>query len=298
MQWDKLGLIFDVDKKNDWMYSHAALPIAKQIKGDLYRIFFSVRDMSNRSHGAFVDMDITNPTKQLNISETPTLNPGQRGLFDDSGVSLSCYVDALNLMYYLGWNLPKTVPFSNQIGAAKMDKTYQFEKISRVPIVSKCNEEPFSYGYPWVLKVNGIYKMWYDTNLSWNENSFKKTKFILRYAESENGIDWDKKYINCIMLSKNERYISRPCVLIEDDVYKMWYCVNVECRYKLGYAESTDGRQWVRMDNQVGISTSKTGWDSDEICYPYVFDHKGERYMLYNGNGYGKTGFGLARLIK
>ncbi len=32
------------------------------------------------------------------------------------------------------------------------------------------------------------------------------------------------------------------------------------------------------------------------ICYPFIFDHKGKRYMLYNGNDYGKTGFGLAVL--
>jgi len=32
------------------------------------------------------------------------------------------------------------------------------------------------------------------------------------------------------------------------------------------------------------------------ICYPYVFKHKGRFYMLYCGNGYGKTGFGLAVL--
>lgn len=30
------------------------------------------------------------------------------------------------------------------------------------------------------------------------------------------------------------------------------------------------------------------------IEYPFVFDHRGERFMLYKGNGYGKTGFGLA----
>jgi len=30
------------------------------------------------------------------------------------------------------------------------------------------------------------------------------------------------------------------------------------------------------------------------IEYPYVFYHKEKRYMLYNGNGFGKTGFGLA----
>ena len=32
------------------------------------------------------------------------------------------------------------------------------------------------------------------------------------------------------------------------------------------------------------------------IEYPHVFDHNGKRHMLYNGNNYGKTGFGLAVL--
>jgi putative glycosyltransferase len=41
---------------------------------------------------------------------------------------------------------------------------------------------------------------------------------------------------------------------------------------------------------------SLIGWDSEMIEYPFVFDHAGERYMLYNGNGYGKSGFGLAIL--
>ena len=26
------------------------------------------------------------------------------------------------------------------------------------------------------------------------------------------------------------------------------------------------------------------------VEYPFVFDHRGSRYMLYNGNGYGATG--------
>jgi len=32
------------------------------------------------------------------------------------------------------------------------------------------------------------------------------------------------------------------------------------------------------------------------ICYAYVFKHNGYLYMLYNGNGYGASGLGLARL--
>jgi hypothetical protein len=41
---------------------------------------------------------------------------------------------------------------------------------------------------------------------------------------------------------------------------------------------------------------SDQGWDAEMIEYPFILDHQGERYMLYNGNGYGKTGFGLAIL--
>jgi hypothetical protein len=75
----------------------------------------------------------------------------------------------------------------------------------------------------------------------------------------------------------------------------MWYSYRGDA-YKIGYAESCDGKKWERLDAQVGITTSASGWDSEMIEYPFVFDHKGHRYMLYNGNDYGRTGFGLAIL--
>ena len=55
------------------------------------------------------------------------------------------------------------------------------------------------------------------------------------------------------------------------------------------------GRERTR---KAGIDVSASGWDSEMIAYPYVFAHEGDYYMLYNGNGYGKTGIGLAVLDK
>jgi hypothetical protein len=66
--------------------------------------------------------------------------------------------------------------------------------------------------------------------------------------------------------------------------------------YRIGYAESTDGLDWRRMDSEVGIDVSPSGWDSEMVEYPCVFDAAGRRWMLYNGNGYGRTGIGLAEL--
>ena len=50
------------------------------------------------------------------------------------------------------------------------------------------------------------------------------------------------------------------------------------------------------MDHLAGISVSEYGWDSETVEYPCVFNHNNDRYMLYNGNGYGITGFGIAVL--
>ena len=91
--------------------------------------------------------------------------------------------------------------------------------------------------------------------------------------------------------------MSKPCVIRDDAFYRMWF----SCRgdtYRIGYAESEDGVSWERMDERAGIDVSSSGWDSESIEYPCVFDHKGRRFMLYNGNNYGLTGFGLAILDK
>ena len=48
-----------------------------------------------------------------------------------------------------------------------------------------------------------------------------------------------------------------------------------------------------RRDSEAGIASSGD-WDSEMQAYPAVFDNDGRRYMLYNGNGYGRTGIGWA----
>ena len=95
--------------------------------------------------------------------------------------------------------------------------------------------------------------------------------------------------------SPEEYAVSRPCVIRDNDVWRMWYSIR-GCKYRVGYAESDDGIVWTRLDHQVGISVSESGWDSDSVEYAYVFDHCGSRWMLYNGNHFGRTGFGLAVL--
>ena len=92
---------------------------------------------------------------------------------------------------------------------------------------------------------------------------------------------------------------SKPTVIRDaQGKYEMWfsYRSGTGQQYRIGKAVSKDGKAWKLALNEVGIDISADGWDSEMIEYPFVFDHQGQRYMLYNGNDYGKTGFGLAVL--
>ncbi|HWB62995.1 MAG TPA: hypothetical protein VG603_05735, partial [Chitinophagales bacterium] len=76
------------------------------------------------------------------------------------------------------------------------------------------------------------------------------------------------------------------------------YRVNASQGYKIGLAVSKDGISWDKRYDETGITPSAEGWDSAMIEYPHVFEHGGYYYMLYNGNGFGKDGFGYAIMRK
>jgi hypothetical protein len=304
MIWKKLGRIYDPEKlkSGDWHISHAANTVISALFDGIFRIYFSARDANRRSHITYLDVELFPKFKILNFAHTPVLSPGDPGLFDDSGVSLSCIanISGQKYMYYLGWNLGVTVPWRNSIGLAKYYEG-NWMKISRAPILDRNAFDPYSISYPFVMMDDNICRMWYGSNLSWGAEQ-EDMAHVIKYAESLDGINWKPTgLISLNFKNKFEYALSRPCVIKEDGVYKMWYSYRAgphAATYRIGYAESREGIKFDRMDDIVGIDVSPNpdDWDSEMICYPFVFDHKGERYMLYNGNGYGKTGFGLAVL--
>jgi hypothetical protein len=305
MKWKKIGRVFFSDNQYDWMISHAAVPIADYRYDDIFRIYFSSRDIDNRSHTCFIDVDIKQPKNLLNISSKPVLSPGALGCFDDSGAMASCVLNHKNdkLLYYIGWNLGVTVPFRNSIGLARWDERQEeFVRCFEGPIIDRTKDNPHFVASNHVVIENGIYKIWYLSCVGWLLGIDGKPvhNYHIKYAESNNGIDWIiNGDIAIDFYDKYEYAISVPRVLKENEKYKMWFSSRATkdvSTYRIRYAESNDGIHWVRKDEEVGIDVSSNGWDSEMLCYPYVFDHKGKRYMLYNGNGYGKTGFGLAVL--
>lgn len=302
MIWIKKGQIFQPTGTLTWATTHAAVPFAKRVGDDLYRIYFSGRDKLNRSRPGYILININTPQTPLYIKNEPLLECGPPGTFDDSGVVGSWLLDYNDekYLYYVGWNLGVTVPFRNSMGlAVSKDDGHTFTKYSCGPILDRGIYDPHFVGTSCILRENNTWRMWYLSCVRWEFEGGKPKHFYhIKYAESENGIEWKRNGTICIDFNSEDEYaISRPCVVKDDNVYRMWYSYRGRS-YRIGYAESSDGLQWERKDREVGIDVSESGWDSEMIEYPFVFDHGKERYMLYNGNGYGQSGIGLAVLAR
>lgn len=304
MSWKKIGKIFVAAGEHNWMASHAANPKAVHLFGDVFRVFVGVRDKSNRSHIGFVDIDLARPRDLLNISSKPVLEPGEPGLFDDSGVLPACVVDLAGgaAIYYIGISRSSPVPFASFPGVALLDKDLlRATRLSRAPVLGRSEHEPFSGGGLEVLRnpTSGGYEMWYESCNGWSksESGWESQNYI-RHAQSPDGLSWNRTGTLCVPSQVGNEYIATPSVLRDGDKYRMWYSFKVQGKYSIGYAESLNGVVWDRKDELVGLSPSQFGWDSGEICYPEVFEHRGQLYMLYNGTDFGKTGFGLAAYEK
>jgi predicted GH43/DUF377 family glycosyl hydrolase len=305
MNWEKIKQVFAPDKNYDWMWSHAANPVPWILdhEKEIVRIFFTCRTEANLSHIGYVDVDFLNDYNIIAVSPKPVLAPGNLGLFDDSGTAMGYLIEKDHELYlfYLGWNLKVTVPWLNTIGLAKASAINgEFKKSSLAPLMDRSNEDPYSISYPSVLFDNGIYKMWYGSNLAWGKDQ-SEMQHVIKYAESKDLMTWARtNEVHIPLMHPNEYALSKPWVIKTNNGYNMWYSYRANndiTTYRIGYAESADGKKWLRKDEAAGIDVSASGWDSDMICYPSVFTLNAKTFMLYNGNGYGKTGFGLAKLI-
>jgi hypothetical protein len=307
MNWIKRGLIYRPTGKYGWDKSHAAVPTVDLISDQVWRIYYATRDESNRSRIGYIEVEAGRPEHILYEHPEAVLDLGRLGAFDDCGVMPSWIVNAgrLKYLYYIGWTVRTTVPYQNAIGLAiSRDGGRTFERLSEGPLFGLTLREPHFTGTSCVLLENGLWKNWYLSCVRWEMVDGRPEPYYhLKYAESHDGIHWRRDGTVAIdFKSAEEAGIARASVLKEGELYRMWYSyrkasgyrTSKQASYRIGYAESSDGRHWTRMDERAGISLSEEGWDAEMIAYPHVFAYQDKLYMFYNGDGFGRSGFGYA----
>jgi hypothetical protein len=299
--WEKRGLLVAAPPPLPWADSHAALPCADEADDGALDLYYSPRDAAGRAHVAVARIAASGRGDLEVVDYRPdaVLSPGPLGSFDESGTTVSCVVRhaGSTFLYYTGWTLGVTVPFYFYAGlAVRKQGQSAFVRHSAGPLLERTAVDPYLTASPWVLRESsGLWRMWYVSCSDWRmRDGEPQHRYHIRYAESDDGLQWRREGRVSIDFADDGEYaMGRPCVVRDEDRYRMWFSARGDS-YRLAYAESPDGIDWRRADAAANLSTSSAGWDAKMLTYPVVLDHSGRRYLLYNGNDYGRSGIGYA----
>jgi hypothetical protein len=301
MKWTKMGLIYCPDGKYPWAKHTAMYPTPLFMEdSNILRIYVGFRDGNGVGRIGYVDVDADDPSHVLDVSKKPSLDIGVDGCFDDNGVipNMAIKREGKLFLYYHGYQIPQKVKFLGFGGLAFSNNYETFARYKHVPIMDR-DDEDFIVRVPLsMLYENGIWKVWYVGGSGFRtEGERILPLYTIKYTESDDGISFNKPGQVCIQLQGDEYRAGRCCVIRDSGIYKMFGCTATKLKgYRMTYAESKNGVNWERKDDEVGIDVSSNGWDSKMIGYPYVAKIKGKTFMFYNGNDYGKEGFGYAVL--
>ncbi|GLS32778.1 hypothetical protein SAMN04488498_12017 [Mesorhizobium albiziae] len=296
----RLGHVFSAEQGPSWMRSHATYAAPVSLDKSRARVFIVTRDDENRGLVGWVDVALDDPRRILAVSDRPCLMPGALGAFDDRGISIGSAnrIGSELWLYYMGWNTAVDVPFRNAIGLAisKDGRGESFERIFQGPLLDRSRFDPFTISYPFVIPGAGRknWIMYYGSSRS-GSNRGETMDHVITSATSVDGIDWRPTGLEEIGLEEGEYGLSRPWVFCISGRTFMLYSIRCE-NYTIGLAEQREsGRRWLRLSSNL-LTGSAEAWESEATCYPAVLAWGDRLYLFYSGNGYGRTGFGVAVL--
>ncbi|MGA9997624.1 MAG: hypothetical protein WBP93_19570 [Pyrinomonadaceae bacterium] len=302
MKWEKRGLIYGPSGDSDWAKNSALqpTPYLKSEEG-VIRMFVGFRDDAGVSRVGFVDISADDPSQVLRVSKVPALDVGLPGAFDENGV-VPCVIierDGKLYLFYAGYQLGQKVKFFVFSGLAiSHDGGESFQRYSRVPVCDRTDRELFFRVIHTMMFDDGKWRAWYGGGSQFDTEDGKQyPRYNIRHAESPDGIHLHDDFQVCIDMKVGEQRMGRPYVIKDGTIYKMFYAIGTKVEgYRLAYAESPDGLNWMRKDEEMGIDVSDSGWDSQMQVCASIVSYRDKTYLFYNGNEFGRDGFGYAVL--
>jgi hypothetical protein len=296
-----------------WWRSHAQLPTVLPLNRTCWRIFFAGRDADNRSHILYADLDPSRDLELIRLHSEPLLELGPPGSFDSAGTgpSMALLVRDRIFLYYVGISLRQDVPYQQAIGLAISDDGgATFHRAAAGPVLSVGPFDPYFTSIPHVSHAGGAFRMHYVSAFAWDQcRDQLEVRYHIKHARSSDGIVWMTEERTALAVADEaEAATARPWVVRRHDGWHMWFC----CRgwrnsdgipvppYRLGYAHSADGVTWRRHPELVRYANppQSADWDCEMQAYPCVVSSGSSLLVFYNGNGFGRSGFGFARILK
>lgn len=301
MNWKRLGRIVEANPQWSWSQQYAAIPTVRILNEDVLRVYYYSMDEDFNGRISFVDVSSHDPSEIIFRREDVLLDIGAEGSFDDGGV---CPLQILqheneNWLYYLGVQRTTDAPYRYFAGVAKEQADGSFLRFHANPVLLPTETEPDIRSAVSIVKDDTTWRMWYVGAFAWIAVNGKDVPtYRIHHAISTDGLNWEVDQHDCIQFQNEDEFgFGRPWVMKTIFGYEMYYSVRTRSMgYRLGYATSADGYTWERKDSELNFSVGSEDWENESVCYPCVVDVNGRRFLFYNGNQNGKTGFGVAVL--
>lgn len=305
MKWIKHGVIWAPDGISEWAKTHATCPTPVQLDDGTLRVYLQSRDANNVGRIGFIDLDPTDPTKIINVSKKPVLDIGEPGSFDDNGVFQTSVIKAPDgrlFMYYVGFELCHHIRYRLLTGLAiSEDDGLTFQRYKSTPILERSSEEQHFRCGPFVVFEVNLFRMWYVAGSQWELIDGKSMPiYDIRYIESVDGLTWPDHGRVVLPVSLDQEHgFGRPYILQDSGGYRMHYSIRKRnpARYRLGYALSENGLDWIRKDGDLGVDVSTSAYESDAVAYGAEISVGGKVWFLYNGNDFGGDGLCIAERV-
>ncbi len=299
----KKGFIFKKSEGEGWWQSHSMAPTAIIWNG-VIRVYFGGWDDGPVSRITYMDLDPNDPSNVLAVHDSPVLDIGEDGMFDDNGVfpGHASVIDGRVHLYYTGFQKGHKVAHYNFGGLAVSSDGENFERVSKAPILDRKDEGLLVRAGQSVIKNGDIYKTVYSIGSSFTFVGGKdRPTYDIAYQESLSHSDFSSvgtKILSCDY--EVEHGLGRPQIIeIKNQLFVFYTRRLLDMKYFIGCAAIDGLGNWVKNEDIFSeVTHSKDGFDSEMIYFPSVVfvPDSGRYFLFYNGNGFGKDGIGYLEL--
>ncbi len=147
--------------------------------------------------------------------------------------------------------------------------------------VGSWDQGHYYFDDPCVLKINGVYHMWYSSGY---DLSISKVETLwVAHASSLDGIHWSKTgpvFSPGTPGSWRDKGAISPCILYDGGIYKMWFVGTknpLQYQNGIGYATSADGLKWevspqpvIPLSSTIGATWNPFVVKKDNLYYLFM----------------------------
>jgi hypothetical protein len=302
MFFRKFGRIFEPSEFGVTEYTHAYIPTPWRLPSGDVRVYFAGRDSTERGRIWFVDLDSGNPRRVKRVAKQPCLDLGPPGSFDEDGVTPISLVSLGNdlFLFYVGWQRRSDVRYSLLTGlAVSNDGGESFHRRQNSQVLFPIPGQTFIRSAAMVTRHPEGFQMWYVGGENWITLPNKRVPTYSIYnLFSDSVYEWNVPPIQKVSPSlPSEIGFGRPWLLERNGVATLLYSIrSIDDAYKIGWATVGANGQVQRVDTEIGLNTSSGMWDSEQTAFVSILNDGCEPLAFFNGNDFGRTGFGIAKM--